>query len=84
MNISIKFPASFILPRSYQPLSVVINFRNSDIPWESKQWNLHNYYLWKQPSIGVLIKRGFENMQQIDRKTPVPKSDFNKVVKQLY
>ena len=25
-----------------------------------------------------------ENMQQIDRRTPMPKCDFNKVTKQLY
>ena len=38
----------------------------------------------KQPSTGVLIKRCSENMQQIYRRTPMPKCDFNKVAKQLY
>ena len=33
----------------------------------------------KQPSRGVLKKRYSENMQQIYRKTPKPKCDFNKV-----
>ena len=44
----------------------------------------YNYYLClknyqKQPSIGVPIKRCFENMQQIYGRTPMPKRDFNKV-----
>ena len=36
----------------------------------------------KQPSPGNLIKRCSENLQQIYR-TPMPKSDFNKVAKQV-
>ena len=31
-----------------------------------------------------LMKKGFENMQQIYRRTPMPKCDFIKVAKQLY
>ena len=49
---------------------------------------LSKYYLnrsfpviQKQPSIGVLIKRCSENMQQIYLKTPMPKCDFTKVAK---
>ena len=38
----------------------------------------------KQPPRGVLIKRCSENMQEIYRRTPVPKCDFNKVALQLY
>ena len=38
----------------------------------------------KQPSRGVLIKRCSEKMQQIYRRTPMPKCDFNKVALQLY
>ena len=33
----------------------------------------------KQSSRGVLGKRCSENMQQIYRRTPMPKRDFNKV-----
>ena len=33
----------------------------------------------KQPSRSVLRKRCSENMQQIYRRTPMPKCDFNKV-----
>ena len=33
----------------------------------------------KQPPRGVIRKRCSENMQQIYRKTPMPKCDFNKV-----
>ena len=38
----------------------------------------------KQPSRGVLTKRCSENMQQIYRRTPMSKCDFNKVSKQHY
>ena len=38
----------------------------------------------KQPSRGVLKKRFSENMQQIYRRTPMPKCNFNKVALQLY
>ena len=38
----------------------------------------------KQPSRCVPRKRCSENMQQIYRRTPMPKCDFNKVAKQLY
>ena len=38
-----------------------------------------NIYLQKQPSRGVLKKKCSENMQQIYRRTPMPKCDFSKV-----
>ena len=38
----------------------------------------------KQPPWGVHRKRCSENIQQIYRRTPMPKCDFNKVVLQLY
>ena len=38
----------------------------------------------KQPTIGVLIKRCSENMQQIYRRITKPKYDFIKIAKQLY
>ena len=41
-------------------------------------------FLPKQPSVGVLMKSCPENMQQIYRRTPMPKCDFNNVAKQLY
>ena len=37
-----------------------------------------------QSSRGALKQRCSENMQQIYRRTLIPKSDFNKVVLQLY
>ena len=49
-------------------------FRKNDI-WEAIQ---------KQPSLGVLIKRCSENMQQIYRRINLRKYDFNKVALQLY
>ena len=36
----------------------------------------------KQPSRIVLRKRCSENMQQVYRRAPMPKCDFNKVAKQ--
>ena len=39
-------------------------------------------YSQKQPPRGVLRKRCSENMQQIYRRTPMPKFDFNKVALQ--
>ena len=38
----------------------------------------------KQTSRGVRKKRWSENMQQIYKRTPMPKCDFNKVAQQLY
>ena len=38
----------------------------------------------KQPSRGALRKRCSENIQQIYRRTPTAKCDFNKVALQLY
>ena len=39
---------------------------------------------WKQPFRGALRKRYSENMQQIYRRAPMPKCDFNKTAKQIY
>ena len=41
-------------------------------------------YRQKQPPRGVPRKSFSKNIQQIYRKTPMPKCDFNKVAKQLY
>ena len=38
----------------------------------------------KQPSRGVLRRKCCENVQQIYRRTLIPKCDFNKVAQQLY
>ena len=42
------------------------------------------YICQKQPPRGVPRERCSENVQQIYRKTPMPKGDFNKVALQLY
>ena len=39
--------------------------------------------LQKQPSIAILRKRCSKNMQQIYRRTPRPKCDFNNIALQL-
>ena len=38
----------------------------------------------KQLSVCLLMKRCSENMQQIYKRTPMPKCYFNKIAKQLY
>ena len=38
----------------------------------------------KQPSWGVLRERCSDNMQQINRRTPMPKYDFNNVALHLF
>ena len=38
----------------------------------------------EQPLRGVARKRCSDNMQQMYRRTPLPKCDFNNVAKQLY
>ena len=43
-----------------------------------------NGLIQKQPSRGFLKKACSENMQQIYKRTPIPKCDFNKVAKQIY
>ena len=42
-----------------------------------------NQRIQKQPLAGVLRKSCPESMQQIYRRTPMPKCDFNKVALQL-
>ena len=42
-------------------------------------FSCHRMRIQKQPSRGVRRKRCSENMQQIYRRTPIPKCDFNKV-----
>ena len=47
--------------------------------------SLYNWMnIQKQPSRGVPRERCSENMQQIYRRTPMPKCDFNKVALKLY
>ena len=41
-------------------------------------------FVQKQPPRGVQRKRCSEDMQQIYRRTPMPKCDINKVAKQLF
>ena len=63
--------------------------------WSGKKlWKLdifHDYHkcmvpykTQRQPSRGVFRKRFSENVQQIYRRTPMPKCDFKRVAKQLY
>ena len=63
-------------------------FSNDDIEDVSfknvKEIRAKNLKRQKQLSRGVLGKRCFENMQQIYRRTPMLKCDFNKVANQLY
>ena len=74
----LKINSSFLQPY-IQKLIDLFSHRLTELvfPW-------HFSIIQKQPSRGVLLKRFSENMQQIYRRTPMPKCDFNKVVLQLY
>ena len=54
---------------------------------EKQKLDLSDIIVWEQlhntqkPSRYVLIKRCYQNMQQIYWRTPIPKCDFNKVAK---
>ena len=60
--------------------------KQTEIKWNYQFYQSENghYELQKQPPRGVSKKRCSENMQQIYRRTPMPKCDFNKVALQLY
>ena len=82
-NITPIFKKDDPLDKSYyRPICILTLF--------SKVYKRHIYsYLLhcteqKQPPRGVFRKRCSENMQQIYKRTPRPKSDFNKVTLQLY
>ena len=49
-----------------------------------KEQYVKNFLFQKHPSRGVLKKRYSENTQQIYRRTPMPKCDFNKGAKQPF
>ena len=68
-----------ILVFSFQSLQV--DFSNLD---DISRHDRMITYLQKQPPRRVLSKRYSENMQQIYRRTPMPKCDFNKIAKQIY
>ena len=67
------------LQQMYKYKIVVIFIKEVDI----YNLKLLKLLLQKQPLKGVLEKRCSENMQQIYRRTPMPKCNFNKVAKQL-
>ena len=46
-------------------------------------WQVGSFFQ-KQPFRSVLRKKCSENMEQIYRRTPLPKCDFNNVAKKLY
>ena len=68
------------LQQMYKCKIVVIFIKEVDI----YNLKLSKLLLQKQPLKGVLEKRCSENMQQIYRRTPMPKCNFNKAAKQLY
>ena len=52
----------------------------------AQDWDLFGYSvcIQKQPSRGVFERSCSENMQQVYRRTHMPKCDFNKFALQLY
>ena len=57
-----------------QKLAIFHDYHKCMVPYKTQ----------RQPSRGVLRKRCSENVQQIYRRTPMPKCDFKRVAKQLY
>ena len=68
------------LQQMYKCKIVVIFIKEVDI----YNLKLSKLLLQKQPLRGVSEKRCSENIQQIYRRTPILKCNFNKVAKQLY
>ena len=64
-------------------LQMEVRWRKSDSR-EKKNFEFEWNNMQKQPSRSVLSKTYSENMQQIYRRTPMQKCDFNKVAKQLH
>ena len=60
------------------------NYFNSPDASISYQNDFLDHHYQKQPFRGVLRKKCSKNMEQIYRRTPMPKSDFNKVTKHFY
>ena len=54
-----------------------------DLSYRCSCINLYQYHKQKQPFRGVLRKRHSENMQQVYRRTPMPKCDFNKALRHV-
>ena len=53
--------------------------------WAEKNWNAMSFKTFKSSRQEVFLRKGvLKNMQQIYRRTPIPKCDFNKVALQLY
>ena len=52
--------------------------------WMYVELGLRILIVQEQPSRVVFKKRCSENMQQIYRRTPIPKCDFNKVASQFW
>ena len=68
------------LQQMYKCKNVVIFIKEVDI----YNLKLSKLLLQKQPLRGVFEKRCSENIQQMYRRTPIPKCNFNKVAKQIY
>ena len=80
---------TFITPFLWTPLDMKKAWKTTvsitlQLPEILARFLEDSYSLQKQPSEGVIIKMCSENMQQIYRRTPMPKCDFNKVALELY
>ena len=80
---------SFLFQHKYffsNALRLALNFNNIRNLKHVLTWDTlsNRYFKQKQPPTGVLKKKCCENMQDIYRRTPMLKCDFNKVAKQFY
>ena len=67
-------------PFTWFIFQILCNVKSMKLFWSMWEANISQ----RQPSRGVLRKRYSENMQQIHRRTPMPKCDVNLVALQLY
>ena len=79
---NVKYFMQTQLLRFYKDLAKVSSLPLSKITTKSTHF-LPAKKTQKQPSRGVLRKRCSGNMEQTNRRTPMPKCDFNKFAKEL-
>ena len=72
----------FGLVREYREASLEMLMRIGLDLYNKRKNNLET--IQRFPSLGVFRKRFAEYMQQIYRRTPMTKGNFNKVAKQFY
>ena len=81
LNLHQKLIGNPDLLKTYNEIFIEQNGMKEEVMSPGK---LREAHYQKQPFRGALKKRCSENMQQIYRRTPMPKCDFKNVALQLY